>query len=254
MHLSLKHLELLWSFIYSWMVIYERGIQKPMIEGTWSGSVDINNPVIYRALQLRDWSASLRTLPTRWPPELPSPIHYPSKQEQWYGEKANLVFQQAAAFLLGHEYAHALGKHLEAITSDASDFEAVLAEKEADVRAFERLVNFATDDDQKLDKAWAIISALLSSLYLCRDMKQPFRQRRHPQLHHRLQHFLSMLNFQGEQYQSYFPMLCAIILEYAIPELENISRSAEIFEDANHALEDVIDRITTWSKLESPQT
>lgn len=248
MHLSLKHLELLWSFIYSWMVIYESGIQKPMLKGSWNGSLDITNPVIQRALQLRDWSASLRTSPSKWPVDLPSPLHYPSEQEQWYGEKANLVFQQAAAFLLGHEYAHALGKHLEAITPDVSDYEAVLAEKEADVRAFESLVDLATDDDQKLDKAWAIISALLSSLYLCPDMKMAFRQRRHPQLHHRLQHFLNMLNFKGEQYQTYFPLLCGITLEYAIPELENIPRSAAIFEDANHALEDVVERIAAWSK------
>lgn len=248
MHLSLKHLELLWSFIYSWMVIYESGIQKPMLEGSWSGSLDITNPIIHRALRLREWSASLRTSASKWPADLPSPIHYPSKQEQWYGEKANLVFQQAAAFLLGHEYAHALGKHLEAKTHDVSDYEVLLAEKEADVRAFESLVEFATDDDEKLDKAWAIITALLSSLYLCSDMKQAFRQRRHPPLHHRLQHLLSMLNFQGEQYQSYFPMLCVIILEYAIPELEIMSSSEAIFEDANHVLEDVVERITAWSK------
>lgn len=247
MHLSLKHLELLWSFIYSWMVIYERGIQMPMLAGIWNGSVDTSDPIIQRALQLREWSASLRTLASHWPAHLPSPIHYPSDQEQWYGEKANLVFQQAAAFLLGHEYAHALGKHIEAITPDVSDVEAVLAEKEADVRAFESLVEFATDDEQKLDKAWAIISALLSSLYLCTDMKRAFRQCRHPQLHHRLQHFLSMLNFQGDQYQSYFPMLCAIVFVYAIPELDDTPRSKAIFEDSNHALDDVLDRISTWS-------
>lgn len=164
MHVSLKHLEMLWAFIYGWMVIYEHGIQKPLIARTYTGILDLSDPLLRRAVELRDWSASLREKCSAWPTDLPSPIHYGSDSERYYGEKANLVFQQAVAFLLGHEHAHAAAKHLDYLAEGVTDIEAAEAEKEADVAAFESVVEHGEDDAHKLSKAWSILSAMSRSL------------------------------------------------------------------------------------------
>ncbi|WGS50123.1 phage exclusion protein Lit family protein [Paraburkholderia sp. D15] len=248
MHISLKHLELLWSFTYSWMVIYERGIQTPLIEGKWVGEVDSSDPVLRRALRLRDWSASLQTRCTPWPQELPSPRSYACEIERWYGEKANLVFQQATAFLLGHEFAHAAGGHLDFVPANAPDCDAIEAEQDADVAAFSSLVESTDDDSEKLSKAWAILSALLSTMYLGEETRTPFVQKRHPPLHHRLSNFTRMLDFEKEQYRYYFPMLTCIVLEWALVELDSIPRSASLYEDAEEAFSDTLDRIENWIK------
>lgn len=247
-HVSLKHLELLWSFTYSWMVIYERGIQKPLIDGTWRDEVDLSDPILLRATKLRDWSASLRTVCTPWPQELPSPLHYACDVERWYGGKANLVFQEAVAFLLGHEFGHAKGQHHNFL-KNAPDCDAIEAEKDADVAAFESIVMSMDDEDARLSKAWSILSALLSSVYLCTDLRVAFVQRRHPPLHQRLATFLRMLNFGNEQYRYYFPNLTWLILESALDGLETVARSASLeapYEDAEEAFSDTLDRIERW--------
>ncbi|MBP0639870.1 phage exclusion protein Lit family protein [Cupriavidus sp. AcVe19-6a] len=246
MHISLKHLELLWSFTYSWMVIYERGIQKPLIEGNWIDEVDSSDPVLVRALQLRDWSASLRTRCTPWPQELPSPRNYACDIERWYGEKANLVFQQAAAFLLGHEFAHAVGGHLEFAHADAPDASAIEAEQDADVAAFSSIVEATDDESENLSKAWAILAALLTSMYLGKEPRTAFVQKRHPPLHHRLSNFMRMLDFEKEEYRYYFPMLTCVVLEWALDELGSIPRSASLYDDAEEAFSDTLDRIENW--------
>jgi len=246
LHISLKHLELLWSFIYAWMVIYERGIQMPLIAGTWSGAVDMTDAVVRRASQLRDWSASLRMHSSTWPQGLPSPIHYENDHERYYGEKANLVFQQATAFILGHEHAHATLRHLDFVTKNAPDIDVIEAEKEADVAAFESIVEYAEDEDEKLSKAWSILAALLSSVYLAKEIRSCFIQQRHPSLHHRLSTFMRMLNFRDERYRYYFPMLCCVILDFTLDELVFIPRAALLYEDAQEAFEDTLDRIEAW--------
>lgn len=246
MHVSLKHLELLWSFAYSWMVIFERGVQEPLIEQTWTGSVDASDPILFRAMQLRDWGGSLQTLCTSWPSDLPSPRNYACAIEQWYGEKANLVFQEAMAFLLGHEFAHATGQHLDFLAPGSPDCDAIEAEKDADVAAFESVVNQDDDDLGKLSKAWAVLTALLSSIYLGENKRKAFVQRRHPPLHHRVSSFMRMLAFKEEQHRYYFPMLASLVLEFALGELESVPRFAPMYENAEDALEDTIERIERW--------
>lgn len=246
MHVSLKHLELLWSFAYSWMVIYERGIQEPHIKKTWTGEVDTTDPILRRAMQLRDWAASLRTECTPWPQGFPSPRSYACDIERWYGEKANLVFQQAAALLLGHEFAHATGGHLDFLSANTPDTDAIEAEKEADASAFASLVEDVDDDAEKLSKAWSILCALLSSLHLSAEKRVCFVQKRHPPLHHRISNFMQMLDFKAEQYRYYFPMLICVVLDYELNELATIPRSVSLYEDAEDALDDLLGRIERW--------
>jgi hypothetical protein len=245
-HISLKHLELLWSFIFSWMVIYERGFRELLIDGRWTGEIDSSDPILQRAMQLRDWSVSLRTLCTPWPQELPSPRNYSCDIERWYGEKANLVFQQAAAFLLGHEFAHVMCRHLDSGAANLPALDAIEAEKDADVVAFASIVDAAEDDTDRLSKAWSILSALLSSVYLGEDLRTPFAQRRHPPLHHRLSNFMQMLDFKDERNRGYFQSLASIVLDYAIKDLASIPRSVCQYDDAEEAFSDTLDRIDRW--------
>jgi len=246
MHIGLKHLELLWSFTYSWMVIYERGILTSPVEKTWDDHADISDPVLLRAICLRDWSASLQFRCTPWPEDLPSPCNYSNDIEEWYGGKANLVFQQAAAFLLGHEFAHAIGGHLDFAPADSPDCDAIEAENDADSAAFASIVEGIDDETEKLSKAWSILSAILSTIYLGKAVRTSFVQKRHPPVHHRLSNFLRMLDFKGEQYRYYFPTLACVVLNFALDELASIPRSASRYEDADELFDDTLNRIDRW--------
>jgi hypothetical protein len=246
MCISVKHLELLWSFIYAWMVIYERGIQKSLIENTWNGQVDCSDPVLQRAQRLRDWSSSLQNQCTPWPQDLPSPSNYCFEIERIYGEKANSVFQRAVAFLLGHEWAHAVGGHLGFLPASAPDCDAIAAEQDADVTAFLSLVQSTDDEREKLSNALAILFTLLSTIFLGVEVRSPFVQKRHQPLHVRISNAMQMLNFKNESYCYYFPMLASVILEWALPELKSIPRSAAVYETAEDAFSDTLDRIEKW--------
>lgn len=243
MCIGVKHLELLWSFTYGWMIIYEQGVQLPLLEKRYNGTFESSDPLICRACQLLEWSMSLRTQCTAWPPELPSPRHYATQNERTFGEKVNLVFQQAAAFLLGHEFAHATGDHLNYAHRNTPNISAIEAEQDADVAAFSSLIEATYDDSEKLSQAWAILVAVLSSMHIGENLKTAFVQRRHPPLHIRLSNFMQMLDFKEEKYRSYFPMLATLILEHSLPELESVPRCAEMYDDSEEAFQDVLDRV-----------
>lgn len=243
MHIGVKHLEMLWSFTYGWMIIYEQGVQLPLLEKRYNGTLDSSDPLIGRAAQLLEWSMSLRTQCTAWPHELPSPRYYATQYERTFGEKVNLVFQQAVAFLLGHEFAHAKGGHLSYVYRNTPDIYAIEAEQDADIAAFSSIIESTYDDREKLSQAWAILAAVLSSIYIGKDLKTAFIQKRHPPLHIRLSNFIRMLDFKEEGYRSYFPMLAALILEHSLPELKSIPRSTQQYEDSEEAFQDVLDRI-----------
>ena len=206
MRLSLKHLELLWSFIYGWFVLFEEGIQKPLMGDEYNG-VHLGVPIFARARQLIDWAVSLQTTCSDYPLGLPSPLTYQNSLEQFYVERTNLVFQEAVAFLLGHEFGHANGGHLDTIGHDTPNDEAIRAEVEADNDAFERLIEQGYCDKDKFSKALAILMALVTSIYLGRERIATFRQLRHPNLDVRICNLIHKIDFHEEKNRYYF-FLC----------------------------------------------
>ncbi len=216
LELQVIHLELLWAFIYGWMVVYERGVQRPMLEGNFDGRIYFDTPLKERAARLLDWVASLKNRHSDWPHGLPSPVHHQDEEERAISIKVNGIFQQAVAFCLFHEFAHAQQGHLDFITAEANgevDPQSVLEmEKEADDFAYRVMVSPDDDEDTLVVKAWPILAAALSSFYLING-PQGVYQERHPHLHQRVAHMLAKLNFPHGMYHDYYHYLCSTVMK-----------------------------------------
>jgi hypothetical protein len=246
MRLHVTHLELLWAFIYSWMVMYEEGVQKPMLHGHTPSEIAQDTPVLARARALFEWVSSLADGYTQWPTDLPSPLSQASSQETWYALKANLVFQQAAAFLLAHEFVHATSGHLDlaATVAGTPEADSVLLEleKEADNAGLEILFSSGDNRSDKLSKAWAITAAALSSYLLLPKERRGCAPKRHLPIHQRVDHFLRQLNLGGEAEQAYFQLLCWTVLNHIHPN-SSVSIGPPEHETAEDALQDTLDRL-----------
>lgn len=239
MHVELSHLEMLWSFIYGWMVVYEEGVQKPQLDPKIVIDHETEK-LIDRAYKVLKWSESLRDAYTPWPAGLPSPEHYDTERESWYGLKANLVFQKAVAYLLSHERAHVALGHLDAMPN-ASNLAVLLdMEKEADASAYDDLLGQSLDDSEKLSEAWAMVGVLLSSFYLFRDPRIALLPGGHPALHHRLAHMIGRLALTDPHYDYYFSFLCRLVLQKVFPDELEPKRQ---FDDWEDALTDAFDRL-----------
>jgi hypothetical protein len=238
-HIELSHLELLWSFIYGWMVAYEESIQKPQLNPELVVDDDTKT-LIDRAQKLLEWSASLQEVYSPWPEGLPSPRCYLNQREKWYGCKANLVFQKAVAYLLSHEQAHAALGHLDVILAAHDTSLRLDLEREADAAAYNELLRESLDDREKLSEAWALSSVMLSSFYLCRDSKNALLRNTHPALHHRLAHVIAQLGLTDPKCDYYFTFLCRLILQKVFPLALEPTRQ---FDDWNDALTDALDRL-----------
>lgn len=251
--LQVAHLELVWAFIYGWMVVYEWGVQRPMLAGSYDGRLHFDTPLKERAARLLDWAASLKDEYTPWPEGLPSPVQHRDEEERDISLRVNTVFQQTIAFYLFHEFAHAQQGHLAFMTADTGegvDPNSVLdMEKEADDFAFRVMVSH--DDDQvslKL-KAWPILAAVLSSFYLIHGPQEVY-QERHPHLHQRVAHMLAKLNFPEGESRDYYHFLSSIVLKLSMRGPLVVVRNGteadeqpQMFDTAVEALDDELDTL-----------
>lgn len=251
LELQIAYLELLWAFIYGWFVVYERGVQRPMLDGNFDGRIYFDTPIKERAARLLDWAASLKNGYTDWPEGLPSPVHHQDQDERDISLKTNTVFQQAVAFYLFHEFAHAQQGHLDFMSAAADaevDPQSVLEmEREADDFAYRVMVSPDDDEDALVIKAWPILAAVLSSFYVIHGPQEVY-QERHPHLHHRVAHMLTKLNFPAGRHHDYYHYLSSIVLKLSMqgPLLRvrsetDIEEQPEIFETAVDALDDELD-------------
>lgn len=240
-HLQVSFLELLWAFIYGWMVMYEEGVQRPQMPGTELPTGPVPDDLVQRAAELHGWARSLAHGYTRWPEHLPSPQNYANEAERYFGEKANLIFQLGTTFLLSHERAHAIYEHLP-LVDEADDVGALKAEleKDADIFALDQLVERGLDDEQKSAHSWAILAVVLASFYLNREPCRALRPKSHLPLHHRTAHFIASLDFKDERYRYYFALLCRLVFQDLFPETLCPSLT---FEDAEEAFADALDRL-----------
>lgn len=233
-------LELLWAFVYSWMVRYEETVQKAQLCGDDVGSTTShNNDLVTRAEALWAWARNLRSDYTMWPKDLPSPVAQADEFETYYAEKANFVFERATAFILLHECAHVTQGHLDVPQHrGGADASKVQLENEADQRAFDNLVGQGLADGEKSAQAWAILSAMLSTLFTLPNFRLALVSCTHPPLHHRLGHLVNSLDFHEEQYRYYFHLLCRVVLQDAFPAL---ARPGQRFEDAAESFQAALD-------------
>lgn len=241
--LHMPHLELLWAFIYGWVVLYEEAVQRPWINGTYDGRILLTTDLERRAAALLEWASSLRQAYTPWPAGLPSPEHVESAQERDYALKVNGIFQYATAFLLYHEFGHVRQRHFGALDSRGHDAAALATaiqlEHEADDFAYRVLVAHDDSEHVRSLKGWAVLAPALSSLYLV-DGRAGLYQRRHPHLHHRVANLLAKLDFQNEQSRFYYHYLCSTVLltfDRAYQANHDMSLTPRIFETVDEAFE-----------------
>jgi hypothetical protein len=250
--LHVTHLELIWAFIYGWVVLYEEAVQRPWMEDRYDGRILLETTLARRAATLLDWATDLRTAYHAWPGQLPSPQFALDEQEHRYALKVNGIFQDAIAFLLFHEFGHVRQQHLDAVPRNANDAgslaTAITLEREADDFAFRMLVSGDDSEATRRIKGWAVLSPALSSLYLV-DGRACIYQARHPHLHHRIQDILSKLNFQEEQNRFYYYYLCSTILRtfdraYALKRSTQLT--PELFETADEAFDAEMDDLDAF--------
>lgn len=239
MHLQTAYLELLWAFIYGWMVLYEERVQRKMLDEKYQPSVQL----LQRAELLLQWCGAQRTAYKPWPKGLPSPVSYATSTEQSYAEKANGVFQKAVTFLLNHEKAHAVFGHLE-IVGDSSDALKKELEKEADVAAIEEFQLQQLDEQERLHVGWAVLSVVLSTFLLYEEPRQALCSRTHPPVHHRVDHVLRALSLQTEKYDHYFKLLAYFVLHSEFPTVLTMQ---EQLEDADELLRVALDRLDEYA-------
>ena len=247
-----SHLELLWAFIYGWLVLYEEAVQRPMIEGIFDGRILLVTDLTRRAAALLEWASGLRHAYTPWPAGSPSPTHTASEQERSYALKVNGVFQYATTFLLYHEFGHARLGHLDAVDPHDDALEtrvtAVQLEREADDFAYRALVAHDDSEPVRRSKGWAVLVPALSSLYLV-DGRADLYQRRHPHLHHRIADLLAKLNFQDEQNNFYYRYLCSTVLltfDRAYRADQDAPLTPRVFETVDEAFDAEMDDLDAF--------
>jgi hypothetical protein len=203
------YLSYLWAFIYPVFVMYEEGIQKPLINDAFDGSLKFDKPLLQRAKILFDWAISLTDKYSEWNEKLPNPRTHNSDEEKFYAEKVNAIFQSAIAYLMFHEFAHLTLNHdsffIGIDVCDMSESELadrIQIENEADHYAFNMIINDQYNEKQQYVKGLSVLFVMCSSLLIpskVRSVKQDI----HPDLDNRIVSVLQSLNLRTEKDQFY---------------------------------------------------
>jgi len=201
-----SYLAFLWAMTYSSFVLYEEGVQRRMLEGTFTGAIQYDTPLLIRARALGDWAERFAGRYEPWNErDLPNPRSYRDAQEKSLAEKTNGIFLRAVTYLLFHELGHLSEAHFRT-DSDAEQLE---QEKQADNFALSFLSDSASNEIQRRISGAALVLLTTSSLFLATEFRQIW-QRRHPHTHDRIRHAISGLNLQSQQSKDYVYYLASI--------------------------------------------
>ena len=204
-----SHLAYLWAFVYSSFVLYEEGIQKPMLAGTFSGSLEFNNSLLQRAAALQSWAIKFVRCYSDWSiDELPNPAKVESEAEQFYVPKVNSLFLQAVNFLLFHEYGHLVLGH---VVNEDKDW-TLAQEKDADNYATTFFIEAGTNESERRFVGVSIVLLLVSCVFIPEKISGLW-QVKHPHLHDRIRNGISSLNLEEEESKFYIYYLASIALQ-----------------------------------------
>ena len=250
-HLQETYLSHLWSFIYSVLVMYEEGIQKPLINNTFNGSLEFDSPLLQRAKMLFNWSISLTQKYSEWDESLPNPQRHNFDKEKDYAEKVNGIFQSAVAYLMFHEFAHLTQGHDSFFmglnrndlneAERAERAERVQIENEADHFAFDMLIKQQDDDKQRWIKGLSILFVICSALLIV-PTAQGVKQNLHPDLDQRILNILQRLNLETEESQFYCWYLCGFAIRFYLIK-HSIELEVGEYETAQEAFFSYLDKL-----------
>lgn len=228
-----SHLAYLWGFVYSSFVIYEEGIQKPLLDGSFNGWIEFNNPMLRRAVALQKWAIKFVHSYSVWDiVELPNPAKVESESEQYYVPKANNLFLQAVSFLLFHEYGHLVLGHI----SDGDRDLTLAQEQDADNYATSFFIEDGTTEKERQEVGVSIVLLHASCVFMSEQLSGLW-QVKHPHLHDRIRNGISSLNLEEEESKFYIYYLASVSLQtyllergVDIPQLEKETAEDLFFE------------------------
>ena len=110
-HLQESYLAYLWAMIYSTFVIYEFGVQEPMMRGSFDWTCKYNSQELIRAKHLGAWAKRFAFQYEPWDDGiLPNPRRHLDVVEKELAGKANAIFLRAVTYLIAHEFGHLFGQ------------------------------------------------------------------------------------------------------------------------------------------------
>jgi hypothetical protein len=236
-YLQEVYLEHLWALIYSVFVMYEEGVQKPLINNTFTGAIEFETYILRRAKALYDWSLSLSSERTPWNLSLPNPASHSNETEKGYAEKTNAIFQRAAAYVLYHEWCHLTHGHdsyyVGVNTSDLTEADyadRIQIENEADTFAFNMIVGAADDENTRWINGLSILFVKCSSLVLTASV-HGIKQRSHADLDSRLHATLDKLDLKSGHSRFYCWYLGCLAIEFYLLK-HGKKRTPKVYETA----------------------
>lgn len=217
-------LSFLWAFIYGIWVIFEEGIQSPIVKqgnNTFLGEIDFSSNLVQRAKELFSWGVSLPRNWSDWPDQLPSPKFCTSDREEFYVERVNGVYLKAITYLLNHELCHIVNRHWEVLSAikaipltELTETEKVdykIIETEADKFALESMI-YADDDEQtQFHVGLSVVLAHCASIFATTNPSK-LTSDFHPDLDNRLFHSINHLQIQDQKNIDYIFFLAAFSL------------------------------------------
>jgi Peptidase U49 len=226
-----SHLAYLWAFVYSSFVLFEEGIQKPMLAGAFNGRLELNNPLLQRAAALQNWAIKFVRCYSEWSvDELPNPAKVESASEKFYVPKVNNLFLQAVNFLLFHEYGHLVLGHC----ADGGRDWTLAQEQDADNYATTFFIEPGTPEKERQVVGISIVLLLASCVFIPERISGLW-QVKHPHLHDRIRNGISSLNLESEESKFYIYYLASVALQTYLlekgvdcPQLE-IETAEELF-------------------------
>lgn len=205
-HLQESYLAYLWAMIYSTFVIYEFGVQEPMLHGVFDGKCHFTTQELRRAKSLGDWAKRFALTYQPWDDvALPNPRQHIDSAERTLAEKANAIFLRAVIHLVAHEFGHLSGRH----NIETTDIERVELEKEADNFALDFLVDTSAGESEKQISGAALVMLTCSSLFLTEHFPMIWKHR-HPHTHDRIRNAITGLNLTSQKSKDYLYFLAAM--------------------------------------------
>jgi hypothetical protein len=180
-HLHEVFLAYLWILCYSFLVIYDEGMNKPARNLHHGENLTIDVSKRDEAFVLFNYGLSLINCYTKWNESLPNPENY--DDSNLYIEKANAIFEYAVAFILAHEFAHLKHGHI-GLNKEKG------YENEADLEASELLSNTISNDEEKTKIGFGLLIATTSTLFIDNTLQSPT----HPDKDDRIKNVLEKLD------------------------------------------------------------
>jgi hypothetical protein len=183
-----NYCQFLWTCCYSFLVIFDEGIQKPTLNGTFNGNfLDTSNSFINRALDLfRSGLSLFKTYREDVFYRLPNPEKY-NDYDKFYIERTSGIYSAAMTFILLHEFGHQYFGHVETYSdNDQSKSDEILA----DEFAFEKMETHFSAEEGTTYK-FGILAGICSLIFTDSSLQGGDR---HPDPDYRLKNLIEKMN------------------------------------------------------------